>query len=89
MIVACVLITHFPAKAELIRRPELEGRAFIVVERTGAGVPVADRSPLATGIVPGMTLQRAVSTVSDLTVLDAGEPYYQALFDRLLTRSDV
>ena len=31
-----------------------------------------------------MTLQRAVSTVSDLTVLDADGPYYEVLFDRLL-----
>ena len=31
-----------------------------------------------------MTLQRAVSTMSDLTVLDADGPYYDVLFDRLL-----
>ena len=30
------------------------------------------------------TLQRAVSTVSDLKVLDADGPYYDVLFDRLL-----
>ena len=84
MIVACVLITHFRAKAELIRGPELEGRAFVVVNRAGAGVPVVDRSPQAVGIVQGMTLQRAVSSVSDLTVLDADGPYYEVLFDHLL-----
>ena len=84
MIVACVLITHFRAKAELIRGPELEGRAFAVVNRAGAGVPVLDRSPQAVGIVLGMTLQQAVSTVSDLTVLDADGPYYEVLFERLL-----
>ena len=30
-----------------------------------------------------MTLQRAVSTMSDLTILDADGPYYEVLFDRI------
>ena len=84
MIVACVLITHFRAKAELIRRPELEGRAFVVSDRTRPGSLVIDYSPAARGVLAGMTLQRAVSTVSDLTVLDADGPYYEVLFERLL-----
>ena len=84
MIVACVFITHFKAKAEVIRRPEMEGRAFVVSDRTRPGSPVVDRSQAARGVLLGMTLQRAVSTVSDLTILDADESYYKALFDRLL-----
>ena len=84
MLVACVLITHFRAKAELIRRPELEDRAFAVSDRTRPGSLVIDYSPTARGVLSGMTLQRAVSTVSDLTVLDADGPYYEVLFDRLL-----
>ena len=84
MIVACVLITHFRAKAELIRRPELEGRAFAVSDRTRPGSLVIDYSPTARGVLSGMTLQRAVSTVSELTILDNDEPYYEVLFDRLL-----
>ena len=84
MIVACILITHLMAKAELIRRPELEGRAFVVSDRTRPGSPIVDRSEAARGGVSGMTLQRAVSSMPDLTVLDADEPYYEVLFDRLL-----
>ena len=84
MIVACVLITHLRAKAELIRRPELEGRAFIVSDRTSPGSLVVDRSEAARGVLSGMTLQRAVSTVSDLTILDADGPYYEVLFNFLL-----
>ena len=84
MIVACVFVTHYRAKAELIRRPELKGRAFAVSDRTRPGSPVVDHSPNARGVLSGMTLQRAVSTVSDLTVLDANGPYYEVLFDRLL-----
>ena len=84
MIVACVLITHFRAKAELIRRPKLEGRAFAISDRARPGSLVIDRSPAARDVLAGMTLQRAVSTVSDLTILDADESYYEVLFDRLL-----
>ena len=84
MIVACVLITHFRAKTELIRRPELEGRAFAVSDRSRPGSPVIDYSPTARGVLSGMTLQQAVSTVSDLTVLDADGPYYEVLFRHLL-----
>lgn len=85
MIVACVLITHFRAKAELIRRRELEGRAFVVSDRTRPGSPVVDRSQAARGVLSGMTLQWALSTMSDLMVLDADGPYYEALFNSLLT----
>ena len=82
--VACVLITHLRAKTELHTRPDLDGRAFAIVDRTRLGVPVVDRSPLAVGILPGMTLQQAVSVRSDLTLLDAYEPRYRAMFERLL-----
>ena len=84
MTVACVLINHFRAKSELARRPELEGRAFAVSDRTRAGVRIADRSPQAVGVVPEMTLQQAVSVRSELVVLDADGPYYESLFERLL-----
>ena len=84
MIVACVLITHFRAKAELLRRPDLNGRAFVVSDRTRPGSPVVDRSQAARSVLSSMTLQRALSTMSDLTILDTDEPYYESLFDRLL-----
>ena len=84
MIVACVLITHFMAKVELARRPELEGRAFAILDRTRPGEPVVDRSQAARGVLSGMTLQQAVSTTSDLMALDADGPYYETLFDHLL-----
>ena len=84
MRVACIFITHIRAKAELHRRPEMQGRAFVIVDRTRAGVPVTDRSPQAVGIIPGATLQQAVSVRSDLTILDADEPHYRDVFERLL-----
>ena len=84
MIVACVFVTHFRAKAELLRRPELQDRAFVVADRVRSGAPIADRSPQAIGILLGMTLQQAASVRSDLSVLDADESYYRNVFARLL-----
>ena len=84
MIVACVLITHIRAKAELRRRPELENRAFVIVDRIRAEAPVVDLSPPARGILPGMTLQQAMSIQPGLIALDADEPHYRDTFARLL-----
>ena len=84
MRVACALITHIRAKAELYRRPELENRAFVIVDRIRAEAPVMDLSPPARGILPGMTLQQAMSVQPALTALDADEPHYRDTFARLL-----
>lgn len=84
MIVACVFITHFRAKAELLRRPDLKGNSFLIADRTRSGSPVVDRSPMARGVLPGMTLRQVMSIHTDLTILDADEPHYKVVFDRLL-----
>lgn len=84
MRVACILITHIRAKAELRRRAELENRAFVIVDRIRAEAPVTDLSPLAKGILPGMTLQQAMSVQSGLIALDADEPHYRDTSARLL-----
>ena len=84
MRVACALITHIRAKAELRRRPELENRAFVIVDRIRVEAPVVDLSPPAKGILPGMTLQQAMSVQPGLTALDADEPHYRDTFARLL-----
>ena len=81
---ACVLITHIRAKAELRRRPELENRAFVIVDRIRAEASVVDLSPPARGILPGMTLQQAMSIQPGLTALDDDEPHYRSAFARLL-----
>ena len=84
MIVACVFITYFRAKAELLRRPDLKGNSFLIADRARSGSPVVDRSPMARGVLPGMTLRQVMSIHTDLTILDADEPHYKVVFDRLL-----
>ena len=87
MRVACVLITHLRAKAEMRRRPHLKGRAALIVDRNPSiGIPVVvDRFPEASGVVIGMTPEQAVSRHASAVVLDADEPYYRRIFGRVLT----
>ncbi len=85
---ACIFITRIRAKAELHRRMDLVDCAFVIVDRTGAPAPVMDLSPVAKGVLPGMTLQQAVSVQSGLKVLDADEPHYRDTFERLLDSLD-
>ena len=87
MRVACVLITHLRAKAEMRRRPHLKGRAALIVDRNPSmRIPVVvDRFPEAYGVVVGMTPEQAVSCHANAVVLDADEPYYRRVFGRVLT----
>ena len=82
--VACVLITRLRAKSELRRRPDLDGCAFAIVHRLRAGIPVVDRSPQAGEVLPGMSLQQAMSICPGIVMLEADEPYYRSAFDGLL-----
>ena len=76
MRVACVLITHLRAKAEMRRQPHLKGRAALIVDRNPSiGIPVVvDRFPEASGVMVGMTPEQAVSRHANAVVLDADEP---------------
>ena len=79
---ACVFVTYFRAKTELLRRADLRDHAFVVVAR--AESLVLDRSAPARGVRPGMTLRQAVSVCPDLITLDADEPHYRDTWERLL-----
>lgn len=81
---ACVLITHLPIKAELMRYPELRGRQVIVTKSTGSKQVVLDRSPEARGVVAEMPLQEAVSRCRAAVLLEADERYYRSVFDGVL-----
>ena len=86
MRVACVLITHLRAKAEMRRRPHLKGKPALIVDRNPSiGTPiVVDRFPEASGVMIGMTPEQAVSRHANAIVLDADEPYYRRVFERVL-----
>ena len=83
MKIACILITHIRAKAELRRRERLRGKPFAVIDRAANAMrpPVIDNSPEASSVAAGMTLSQALSVHNDLIVLDSDNPYYNAVFD--------
>ena len=61
MKVACVLITHLRAKAEMQRRPHLKDRPVLIADRTRSRPVVVDYFPAATAVAAGMPLERALS----------------------------
>ena len=74
MKIACVLITHLPAKAELRRRPHLKDRPALIAQRNSAKPTALDRFPSATPVVPGKPLAQALSRQPEAVVLAADEP---------------
>ena len=84
MKIACVLLTHLPAKAELKRRVELRGRPVIITVQSTHGPLVLDASRETPGVVAGMPLQEALSRCKEATLLEADKRHYHAIFDRIV-----
>lgn len=85
MEIACLLITHFPMKAELRRHTQFKGKPVIIVEESDSRQTVLDSSPGARGATAGMTLQEALSRCKEAALLEADLPYYEATFDDILS----
>ncbi len=83
-LIACVLVTHLPMKAELRRYPELRGKSVVITECYGSKDLVLDSSPEARGVVAGMPLQEAVSRCKDTVLLRADAPHYESAFDAVI-----
>lgn len=84
--VGCLLVTHFPVKAELARRPDLVGRALIVATGDSGRRLVVDASPEAGDVRAGQTLTEALSRCADAVVLPVDEQYLSS-FNNDLTLS--
>ena len=80
MRIACMLITHLRAKAELRRHAHLKDSQIAVVDRTD-GKPLVVDSSAGASARAGMTLEQAMSYHNGLIILDADEPYYRRLFE--------
>ena len=85
MKVACVLITHLRAKAEMQRHPHLRDQPVLIADRTKSKSVVVDYLPAATAVSAGMPLERALSYQSQAIVLDADEPHYRRVFRQVLS----
>ena len=70
-LIACLLVTHMPVKAELKRRPELRQKPVVITESYGSKALVLDSSPKARGVASGMPLAEAMSRCKDAVLLQA------------------
>lgn len=84
MKIACVLVTHLRAKVEMRRRPDLKGRAVLIVDRSRGRPMVIDHFPAASNVAAGMTLEQALSRQTNGAVLEADEAAYRREFRRVL-----
>ena len=82
--VGCLLVTHFPVKAELARRPDLAGRAVIVATGDSGRRLVVDASPEARGVRAGQTLTEALSRCAEAMVLAIDDRYLSSFNDDLM-----
>lgn len=82
---ACVLITHLPAKSELLRRPSLKGRPVIIVARSAGSDIVMDATPELKRIFEGMPLREALPNCPKQTILiEADIEHYERRFDEIV-----
>jgi DNA polymerase-4/protein ImuB len=84
MKVACILIPHFPLKAEIIRQPGLKDLPVLIISTSGSRRVVYDFFPYSSGVSRGMELHQAVTYEQNARLIEADEGYYQAQFDEIL-----
>ena len=82
--IGCMTVSHFRARMELARRPELADCAGLIVDRSRRKAVVVDYLPAVSGALLGMPLERARSFAPDAVVIDADEPHYRHEFERML-----
>ena len=85
MKLACVLITHLRAKAEMQRRPHLKDQPVLIVDRGKPGAVVVDHFPAAASVSAGMPLEQALSRQAGTVALDADEAHYRRVFRQVLS----
>ena len=85
MKLACVLVTHLRAKAEMQRRPHLKGQPVVIVDRSRSGAVVVDHFPAAAAVSAGMPLEQALARQAGAVALDADETHYRRVFRQVLS----
>ena len=82
-IIACLLVTHLPVKAERQRYPSLHGKPVVIVERKRPGRAVLESSPEARGVAAGMPLGKALIRCPEAVALEADQGYYDDALHRI------
>ena len=77
----CLLITHLPVRAELVRQPTLQGRCVIIASEGGGNRQVVDASPAAvrSGVRAGQALTATLSHCRDAVVLSLDRQHMDEL----------
>ena len=86
--IGCMAVSHFRARMELARRPELVDRVGVIVDRSDGRAVVVDQLPAASRPVLGKYLRQALSLLPDAMVLEADEPHYRQAFEQMLCALD-
>ena len=89
MLIACVLITHMPVKAELVRHPDIYNQPVIVTKESSTGLVVFDSSPEAYGVTSGMSIRDAISICNKAILIEFDEDYYNEIFDKTQTERSI
>lgn len=84
MRIACLLLPHLRADLALRRRPELQGRPVVIIDRSAKSPVVLDSSPAAARVRPGMSLEQALSMHADPVLLKADERACEMAFNQVL-----
>ena len=84
MSIACVLVTHLPLRIELLRQPDLRGKAALVVEQSGTQKVVIDQSSAAHDSVVGMSLEQALARCPHAALIEADTPLYRERWSSIL-----
>ena len=84
MSIACVLVTHLPLRIELLRQPDLRGKAALVVEQSGTRKVVIDQSSAAHDAVVGMSLEQALARCPHAALIEADTPLYRERWSSIL-----
>ncbi len=74
-VIGCLLVTHLPVKAVLLRQPELAGQPVIIASSEPNRRVVVDAAAEARGVRAGQTLSEALSRCGDGLVLNVDETY--------------
>lgn len=83
-VIGCLLVTHLPVKAELLRHPQLNGLPLIITISSRGRQMVLDASREAVGVLEGQTVSQALSQCSNAITLPVDPVYLSEINDTLL-----
>src|SRR5207244_489171 len=85
MLIACVLIKHFPFQVEAETSPHLLKREVLLIQRDGPAPAVLATSPAIDDVPSGTPLAEAIARHPLALQREADAPAYQRRFEEVLT----